>query len=159
MNLIVSAYNHEAEQGNVVVIGADRPDGAILQDKGRLSMVLTKPGASAPKRSQATRRVHRAVPVTRGDDWTSVYSVKLSNLQRGDILVAVAKQRTSISPVPYNVFVGTRIILTGRRVAARANRLGRRVSSLSGQFTEATASTVRTVRAPTGRRAFRERSA
>ena len=74
------------------------------------------------------------MPVTRGDDWTSVYSVKLSNLQRGDILVAVAKQRTSISPVPYNVFVGTRIILTGRRVAARANRLGRRVSSLSGQF-------------------------
>ena len=35
MNLIVSAYNHEAEQGNVVVIGADRPDGAIFQDKGR----------------------------------------------------------------------------------------------------------------------------
>ena len=59
MNLIVSAYNHEAEQGNVVVIGADRPDGAILQDKGRLSMVLTKPGASAPKRSHDPSRSPR----------------------------------------------------------------------------------------------------
>jgi hypothetical protein len=136
VNLVVSADNREADPGNVIVIGADRPDGSIVQDKGRLSMVLTKPASSAPKRSRTARRVHRRVPVTRGDDWTSVYSVKFSNLRRGDVLVAVAKQRTSISPVPYNVFVGTRIILTGRRVANNANRLSRRVSSLNGQFTE-----------------------
>lgn len=136
VNLVVSAYSPGAQRGNLIVIGADRPDGSIVQDKGRLSVVLTKPGSSAPKRSRTVRRVHRPVPVTRGDDWTSVYSVKLSNLRRGDILVAVAKQRTSISPVPYNVFVGTRIILTGRPIADRANRLSRRVSSLNGQFTE-----------------------
>jgi hypothetical protein len=136
VNLVVAAYNPEAQPGNVIVIGADRPDGSILQDKGRLSVVLSKRASAAPQHQRTSRRVHGRVPVTRGDDWTSVYSIKFSNLRRGDILVAVAKQRTSISPVPYNVFVGTRIILAGRRDAARANRLSRRVSSLSGQFTE-----------------------
>jgi hypothetical protein len=136
VNLVVSAHNRQAERGNVIVIGADQPDGSILQDKGRLTVLLTKPASSAPKRWRTTSRVHDRVPVTRGDDWTSVYSIKLSNLRRGDILVAVAKQRTGISPVPYNVFVGSRIILTGRRGAGRTNGLGRRVSSQSGQFTE-----------------------
>jgi hypothetical protein len=136
VNLVVSAHNRQAEPGNVVVIGADKPDGSILQDKGRLSVVLTKPGAPAPKRARTSDRVHDRVPVTRGDDWTSVYSVKLSNLRPGDILVAVAKQRTGISEVPYNVFVGSRIILTGRRSAGRTNGLSRRMSSLDGQFTE-----------------------
>jgi hypothetical protein len=136
VNLVVSAHNPEADPGNVVVVGADRPDGSILQDKGRLSVVLTTPASPGPRRARTTRRVHGRVPITRGDDWTSVYSVKFSNLQRGDILVAVARQRTSISPVPYNVYVGTRIILTGRPLAGRANRLSRRVSSLNGQLTE-----------------------
>jgi hypothetical protein len=136
VNLVVSAHNPRAVPGNVIVIGADQPDGSILQDKGRLSAVVTKPGAPAPQRSRTAGRVHDRVPVTRGDDWTSIYSIKLSNLRPGDILVAVAKQRTGIAPVPYNVFVGTRIILTGRRSAGRTNGLSRRASSLKGQFTE-----------------------
>ena len=127
VNLVVAAYNPEAQPGNVIVIGADRPDGSILQDKGRLSVVLSKPGSAAPQHERTSRRVHGRVPVTRGDDWTSVYSIKFSNLRRGDILIAFTKQRTSISPVPYNVFVGARIILAGRRDAARANRLSGRV--------------------------------
>jgi hypothetical protein len=136
VNLVVSAHNPRAVPGNVLVIGADKPDGSIRQDKGRLSVVVTKPESPAPQRSRTGGRVHDRVPVTRGDDWTSVYSIKFSNLRPGDVLVAVAKQRTGIAPVPYNVFVGSRIILTGRRGAGRTNGLSRRVSSQNGQFTE-----------------------
>src|SRR5262245_52154183 len=49
VNLVVSAYNPEAVPGNVMVIGADRPDGSILQDKGRLSVVLSKQDSAAPQ--------------------------------------------------------------------------------------------------------------
>jgi hypothetical protein len=136
VNLVVSAHNRQAVPGNVIVIGADQPDGSILQDKGRLSVVLTKPGSAAPTRSRTAGRVHDRVPVTRGDDWTSVYSIKLSNLRPGDVLVATAKQRTGMSSVPYNVFIGSRIILAGRPGAGRTNGLSGRVSSQGGQFTE-----------------------
>ena len=136
VNLVVSAHNPRARAGDVIVIGADRPNGSIIQDKGRLSVVVTRPTATMPKHASTVRPVRRRIPVTLGDDWTSVYSIKLSNLNRGDVLVALAKQRTSIERVPYSVFVGTRIILTGRRVAPDTNRLSRRVSSLKGQFTE-----------------------
>jgi hypothetical protein len=136
VNLVVSAHNPRARRGNVVVVGADLADGSILHDKGRLNAVVTKAAAPAPTRSRTARPIHRRVPVTRGENWTSIYSIKFSNLRPGDILVALAKQHTSISPVPYNVFVGTRIVLTGRRSANRTSRLARRVTSLNGEFTE-----------------------
>jgi hypothetical protein len=136
VNLVASAHNKRAHSGDVVVVGADRPDGSILQDKGRLNAVVTTPEAAPPSRSDTSRRVHRRLPVNRGSNWTSVYSVKLSNVHQGDILVSTAKQRTGISPVPYNVFVDTRIILTGGRAANHTNRVTRRVSTLNGQLTE-----------------------
>jgi hypothetical protein len=136
VNLVASAHNKRAQEGDVVVVGADRPDGSILQDKGRLNAVVTTPAASPPGRSSTKARIHRRLPVNRGGNWTSVYSARLSNVHRGDVLVAIAKQRTGISPVPYNVFLDTRIILTGRRSGNHANRLTRRISSLNGQLTE-----------------------
>jgi hypothetical protein len=137
INLVLSAHNRRAHRGNVVVVGADTPDGSIRQDKGRLSAVVTKAAAAAPSRARTALRVHRQLPVTRGENATSVYSIKFSNLRRGDVLVGLAKQRTSISAVPYNVFINTRIVLTGRRTGTFASRLARRVSSANGRLTEA----------------------
>jgi hypothetical protein len=136
LNLVLSAHNRRAQRGNVVVIGADRPNGSVGQDKGRLSAVVTKAAAAAPSRSRTARRVHRRLPVTLDNNATPVYSIEFSNLRRGDVLVGLAKQRTSISAVPYNVFIGTRIVLTERRSGTSASPLARRVSSLKGHPTE-----------------------
>jgi hypothetical protein len=137
INLVLSAHNPQARRGNVVVVGADRPNGSIRQDKGRLSAVVTKAAAAAPSRSRTARRVHRRLPVTRGENATAVYSIEFANLRRGDVLVGLAKQRTSISAVPYSVFLDTRVVLTGRRSGTSTSRLGRRVSSPNGKLTEA----------------------
>lgn len=137
INLVLSAHNRQAHRGNVVVVGADRPNGSIRQDKGRLNAVVTKAAAAAPSSSRTARRMHRRVPVTLGENATSVYSIKFSDLRRGDLLVGLAKQRTSISAVPYNVFIDTRIVLTGRRGGTSPSPLSRRVSNLNGKLTEA----------------------
>ena len=54
VNLIVGAQNKKAKRGDVVVLGADQPDGSVEQDKGRLNLVQAHADVPAPAVARAT---------------------------------------------------------------------------------------------------------
>jgi hypothetical protein len=62
LNLVVEADHPRARDGQVVLIGADRPDGTVRQDKGRLSATVLH-GRVDSKRFRAAARRSRAVPI------------------------------------------------------------------------------------------------
>ena len=64
MNLIVGAWAKKAQRGNRVVLGGDLPDGGVIQDKGRLNVVVVPPGASPPLETTSTTLINASVPVT-----------------------------------------------------------------------------------------------
>jgi hypothetical protein len=138
INLVAEAHSSSARRGNVLVVGADKPDGYVNQDKGRLNAVVVRPGAAPPDRSRSRQRLRRKLPVLADGAHLPrvVYSLKLSHPHAGDVLVATVSQRTSIGGLPYSVLVSHRVILAASRVATSTSPLAMRVSSSRGQFGE-----------------------
>jgi hypothetical protein len=71
VNLLVSAHSPKARQGNFVVLGGDRPDGSLEQDKDRLTVIqaddavrgpggVHQRGAPAPQAAADDRRLGQA---------------------------------------------------------------------------------------------------
>ena len=56
LNLVVDAHDGDAQRGNVLVIGADRPDGSIVEDAGRLNALVV------PKRPRSATRAPSHTP-------------------------------------------------------------------------------------------------
>ena len=141
LNLVVDAHDGDARPGNVLVIGADRPNGSIVQDSGRLNAVVVPKGPHPRPVHRHTRHPrHRSIPVSpkgpRGK--RVVYSVRMPRLDKGDVLVIEARQRTAIARLQYNTYLGSEVILAGSPRATHASRLAKRAAALRGRITEAT---------------------
>ncbi|MBA2522964.1 MAG: hypothetical protein H0V25_06485, partial [Solirubrobacterales bacterium] len=64
INLVMSAYNPGARAEQVILVGGNKPDGAIPQDRGRINAVLFRPGDGDfpdPRRTRA--RVRGELPL------------------------------------------------------------------------------------------------
>jgi hypothetical protein len=126
INMVVSANHPSARPGNVRTVGPDLP-GTVLQDKGRLNALVASgrlDRASVRTDALVSRRIPIAPEGIKGR--RAVYSVKLPPLRAGSVVTASARQRSSIAGLPYNVFIGSRLILatdpdarTSRGVARR----------------------------------------
>jgi hypothetical protein len=138
LNLVVSAHHPDARHGNRLVIGADTPNGAVRQSKGRVSALLIPAGSDPRTRTEASRRrVNRTIPMDRsGRGWTSVYSVKLRNLRAGEVITARARQILDIDHLGNAVFDSSQIVLTQGRRKVSPGRIARR-SGAPSAFTEA----------------------
>jgi hypothetical protein len=142
LNLVMNAQDGDARPGNVLVIGADRPDGSIDQDFGRLN-ALVVPGRARPRpvHRQTRHRRRRSIPVSPHGSARKrvVYSVRMPRLEGGDVLRIDARQRTAIAQLPYNAYVGSEVILAGRPGATRPSRVAKRAApaALRGRITEA----------------------
>jgi hypothetical protein len=137
LNLVLSAANGRAVPGNVLIVGADRPDGHIEQDMGRLNAVVIPRGAHPRvRRRRSGRRVHRSLPEGSpgSGGWRVVYSLKLKHLEGGDVIAAAARARTGIGAFPYSAYVSSELVLAGNRTSTRG--FPRNVS-LNGYVTEA----------------------
>jgi hypothetical protein len=137
VNLVLDAHSPRAEPGDVLVIGADRPNGTVEQDMGRLNAIVIPRGSRPPpERLRATRRIHRSLPegAPGSGGWRTVYSLKLSGLERGDVIAAAARARTGIGPLPYSAFVSSQLIIAGSRASTHPFR---RDVNLDGRLTEA----------------------
>jgi hypothetical protein len=140
LNLVVDAHDGEARRGNVLVIGADRPDGSIDQDFGRLNaLVVPKRPDPRPVHRHTHRRRHRSIPVRPGGlrGQRVIYSVRMPRLNKGDVLAIKARQSTDISQLSYSAYLGSAVILAGSPGATRPSRLAKRVATLRGRITEA----------------------
>ena len=141
LNLVVNAQDGDARPGNVLVIGADRPDGSIDQDFGRLSaLVAPKRPRPRPVHRDTRHRRHRSIPVSTSGSARRrvVYAVRMPRLKKGDVLRVKARQRTAIAQLPYNAYVGSEVILAGRPGATRPSRAAKRAApaALRGRITE-----------------------
>jgi hypothetical protein len=129
LNLVVAAHHPNARHGNRLIIGADRPNGSIEQGKGRVSALVIRQGAHPRAGTRATSHLLRhTVPMSgeREGEWVSVYSVRVSHLNKGDVLTAEARQILDIGGLGNAVFDSTRIILTNGRGRVESGRIARR---------------------------------
>jgi hypothetical protein len=138
----VDAHDDDARPGNVLVMGADRPDGSIDQDFGRLNAIVApKRPRPRPIRRHTRHRRHRSIPVSANGSARKrvVYAVRMPRLERGDVLRVNAHQTTAIAHLPYNAYVGSEVILAGRPGATRPSRAAKRAAAgaLRGRITEA----------------------
>jgi hypothetical protein len=125
VNLVLAAHSPHARRGDRLIVGTDRPDGSVAQDKGRLNAVEIQPGAEpAIRRSHTRRRRARALPVHENGGRRVVYSVRLPPPRRGDVLAVYARQITDIGRLPYSAYVSDEIILAPSPRAVRPSRSG-----------------------------------
>ena len=137
LNLVLSAHHRRARGGEVLVVGGDRPDGGVAHDKGRLSAAVMRAGNHRLEvRNYASRLPRRkSLQADSSGGLQVVYSQKLGNLHRGDVLIARARQRSAIpGSVPY--FISNQIIFSSKRYAARPTPFAKRSISARGQVTE-----------------------
>lgn len=140
LNLVVDAHDGDAQRGNLLVIGADRPDGSIVEDAGRLNaLVVPKRSRPRPVRRLTHHRVHRSIPM--GSEGSGgkrvIYSVRMPRLDKRDILTIKARQRTAIGQLRYSAYVNSEVILAGRPGATHPGGIAKRVAALGGRITEA----------------------
>jgi hypothetical protein len=136
INMVVDASDRKAKDGNVIVVGADRPDGSIDQDKGRLNAVVFGRGTSRGERRRSNSPVNDRIPMDAegAAEQRVIFSVKVKHLDRGDVLLARARQIADISHLPYTAFVSGELIVTTKRNAASSRGIARKAISYRGSM-------------------------
>jgi hypothetical protein len=137
VNMVVDANNRHARRGDRLVIGANKPSGRIVQDRGRINAVRLRPGSQPPPPTQVTRkRRHRSVPLDAAR--TVVLSERLAGLRKGAQLAVLARYSADVSRLRYSARVTTHLILAaGPRATKPSRRVAKMSSSLQGQIAEA----------------------
>ena len=145
LNLVLDAHDRRARPGNRLVIGADRPDGSVAQDRGRLSAIVFRQGfetRALEREVDQPRRSHLSMVTgalgNRQGGHEVVYSAPLPDLQRGTVISAEAWQRLGIGHLPYSAFVSTELILASGRNRTSPDRVAKRAASFNGHLTETT---------------------
>jgi hypothetical protein len=138
LNLVLEADHRPAHHGQVIVVGADTPGGSIRQDKGRLNAItLHKHVPPAKRYRTANVRSHsiRIAPSGKAGRRV-VYSQRINNLRKGDVIEASARHLVTIASLPYPAFVGTDLILaTGPHSVSPAG-VAKGAVSTGGRLTE-----------------------
>jgi hypothetical protein len=123
LNLVLEADHPRARHGEVILVGADRPDGTVRQDKGRLNAIVMHGQVPAPTSFHTARRVSSAVPVAPAGrpGRRVVYSQRINRVRKGDVVEVSARHLVTISSLPYSSFIGTHVILARGRHGVAAS--------------------------------------
>ncbi len=134
LNMVVDASSRQARHGNVVVAGADRPDGHIDQRKGRLNAVVFRRGADRGRARKSSSPVNSRIPFgsSGSGDKVVVFSAKVAHLDRGDVLLARARQLTDIGGYPFSAFISDQLIVATSRNATAPHGLAKHAISFHG---------------------------
>ena len=135
LNLVASAHHRKADGGDRILIGGNRPDGSIPQDRGRLNMTLIRRGTDPDALHLESRRLRRK-SVKTDLRRRSVLSVPLRHLHEGDGLEVSAALRTSIAHLPYTVRTTSHLVLASKPGAVTPDSRARRVGNLGGEIDE-----------------------
>ncbi len=138
VNVILTASNKHAKRGQVVVVGADEPDGDVKQDKGRVNLVQTHADAAAPTVASSNAVVEGPLPLTEGpkEKRRVVYSVPIPEPRKGEVLAVDARYLAGISALHFNTFVASRVILAETPTSTESRGAARNAAPLRGQITE-----------------------
>jgi hypothetical protein len=139
VNFVVDAHSKSARRGDRLIVGANKPHGRILQDKGRINAVRLRPASQPPPQVRAThRRSHARVPLDQTP--TVVLSKRLRGLRKNAQFSVVARMRADVSRLPYSARVTTHLILARTASSTRTSRQISRLASLHGQIAESNGS-------------------
>jgi hypothetical protein len=140
LNVIASADHHNAGAGDVVIVGADRPDGSVDGDKARVDGLLERGQVPPPRIQDGGAKMRDTVPITPSGDGPAgqkvVRSLRLDGLKKGDVIRISTDQRIGISSVSYPVFIGTRMIIATSPTETRTDGFVSGVISSGGEITE-----------------------
>lgn len=139
VNLVVGANHKKAKPANRVVLGADRPDGSVAQDKGRLNVVQASSDVPAPTASSSAALVNSSLPLTEGKVTKRrvVYSVPIEAPKKGEVLAFDSSYVADLSGLRHNTFVATRVILGETPTSTDPTGLARGGVLYRGDATEA----------------------
>jgi hypothetical protein len=139
LNLVVEADHKHARDGQVILIGADRPNGTVRQDKGRLNAIVLHSHVPPPKRYRTSNVRSHSIPIAPSGKAGRrvIYSRRINNLQKGDVIEASAKHLVTIASLPYPSYIGTDLILTHSPRSVSPTGVSKGRVSTEGHLTEA----------------------
>ena len=138
VNLVVGATHKKAKPTNRVVLGADRPDGSVAQDKGRLNVIQAGADVPPPAASGSATLVNSSLPLTEGNGVKRrvVYSVAIPAPKKGEVLAFDSTYVADLTGLRFNTFIATRVILAETPTSTKPSGIAR--GSLNrGNATEA----------------------
>lgn len=138
-NVILGAYHGRARPGNRVVLAADRPDGSVVQDKGRLNVVHAREGAPAPTEASSNFLINPDLPLTEGKKVKRrvVFSVEVPPAKKGEVLAIDGGYLANIQRLPFNAFISSRLIVAETPVATESTGIAKSSTTLRGDASEA----------------------
>jgi hypothetical protein len=135
LNLVADAHQKRARPGDLIMVGGQRPNGHIPQDRGRINVVRYRDARPADFRTLTTTA--RLRPRLRPDfDRHVVYSRRLGGLRDGEQLEVGAAITLDISHLRYALRDSTRLILADSPQATRQSAFVKRVAHGQGEITE-----------------------
>jgi len=139
VNLIVGASSKKAQRGNRVVLGADRPDGGVAQDKGRLNVIQARGKVPPPTDQASSELVNSSLPLTESKKLKRrvIHSVPITAPVKSEVLAFDGSYLATIDPLPFNVFLSTRVILGETPTSTEPTGLAKSSVQLRGDATEA----------------------
>lgn len=135
VNLVAEAFHRRARGRQVVLVGGNRPDGSIPQDRGRINAIRYRGTSPSKFPSFSThRRSHTHV----APDFRRrvVISKRLEGLRAGEQLDVEAAMKTAIDHLPYAVRTSARLILAEGPREARQGQFVKKIAKLNGEISE-----------------------
>lgn len=135
VNLVVDAHSPRARRGDLLMVGGQRPDGRIPQDRGRINAVRLRDVRPRDFERDATdhrRRRHLRLDFHR----RVAYSLRLDRLREAEQLEVGATLRTDISRLRYAVRTSARLILADSPTAVRQGNFVRHHALDRGEIAE-----------------------
>jgi hypothetical protein len=148
VNVVVSAHSRAARGGEVVVIGANKPNGRIVQGKGEVSVLRVRPPSPPPRALRTDRPRRGSLPLNAQRH--VILSRRIGGLERGDKLSVIARLRSGVKHLGYNALVGAQLVLARSPGATRPSRLVRRAVSRGGALSQLSGTNCTPVKSPCG---------
>jgi hypothetical protein len=139
LNMVLGASNHNAKRGNRVVLGADRPDGGVKQDKGRLNVVQARSDVPAPTEQTSAELVNPSLPLTEGkkEKRRVIHSVPIAAPVKSEVLAFDGGYTATIDQLPFNTFLSSRVIVGETPTSTAPAGLAKSSVQFGGDATEA----------------------
>ena len=136
VNLVLGAHHPDAVRDQVLLVGENEPDGTVLGDKGRISVVRLRPGSQPrPQPETSGRAAVSEIAVKKGER-TVVNSHRLDDLGEGEQLVIRASLKTSAAQLGYPARISTRLFLADDPTQTSPGGEAETVAAFRGVITE-----------------------
>jgi hypothetical protein len=144
LNLVLDAYHRRSKKADALLIGANNRNGRIVQDKGRVNAIRTRPGIppqTPPPPPAGTQEAGTNERLTTGltvdpPGEAVVYSQQLDGLRDGDQLAVATGVTTDVTFLAHNVNVSSKVVLADDPFSTVPGVIGAEVSRLAGEITE-----------------------